>query len=272
MAALGGTVAPGIYSSMPPSILYSYHTGLPTSGLFLSRSSLTETEELINLLNSYKTDRDAAKWINSQPFTIIRDNLELFPDEKRLSDRVTYLAQSDSVQIGFISAKDFLSPKKDTAQLQIPYTSHEKPVNGVVFIPHAERKPFVPAKMINDEKFFELDSNLVESGHYVVSLHFNYNEKTFKAIGLNLIVTRTQGNDYEWLYNASMRALSGFYKGFGVLEYRIYIDKHCKYEFLMKGFYDRDYTISSFMLRPEKLTVMTQNKNQTLINNFPATD
>lgn len=256
-----------------PSMLYSYHTKVPILSTMLSRTSIDETEQLIEGLNSYKTDREIIKFLNEQPFLVIKAQVPSMPDEDRLTSEMNFFKSNDSLSFGFISKTDFLKRKLilDSNLLIInkPITNLRN-INNVVYIPWEARRPFTEGNIDLYETVATLDSNQVKSGGYTVSIHYHYTHKTFKEVFCNMIITERHGETYDWKYSIPIRIFSGFYDGFSVFEYKIDIAKENKYEFILKGSLNQTYKVSNFMLRPENKSVMVITKNNdTIINNFP---
>lgn len=255
-----------------PSIFYAYHTNTPILSTMLSRTSITETENLIEALNSYKKNREINKFLTNQPFLIIKLNDFILPDEERLIEQVNFFTPNDTVSFGFISNDKFMARKLDKNVYTVQKDSIQKAdSNNIIFVPFDNRRPFTEGNILNYETLMVVDSNQLQSGSYIVSLHYHYSKKTFKEVFCNLIVTKTHGEKYDWQYNFPIRVFSGFYPGFAVFEYKIEMAKENKYEFILKGNVDQTYKISNFMIRPNhKSVIVLSQKNDTLFNNFPA--
>lgn len=260
----------GSSNSMLPAMIYSFHGNIPILSVMLSRTSITETEDLLELLNSYKKEKRIGNQLKNTDFFVIKTPDLLLPDETRLLNNVTFFAQHDSLSFGYISVKDLFSQKKDSRKLVLnTNVRHPADSNNIILIPFENRKPYIPANINDYENIFTLDSNQLKSGRYIVSMHYHYTEKIFRAISSNLIITKTNQTTHEWQYNIPIRYLSGFYNGFAVFEYPIELSTQNKYEFILKGFFDEPYHISHFMLRPEHTTVIGVDQGKdTLINNF----
>lgn len=260
----------GSSNSMLPAMIYSYHSNTPILSVMLSRTSITETEDLLELLNSYKKEKKIVNQLKNTDFFIIKTQDALLPDETRLLGMVSFFTQHDSLSFGYISVKDLLSQKKDSITRVLNNNARQAAdSNNIILIPFENKKPYIPANIIDYENIFTLDSNQLKSGKYIVSMHYHYSEKIFRAISSNLIITKTDHKTHEWQYNIPIRYLSGFYNGFAVFEYPIELSSKNKYEFILKGFFDETYHISHFLLRPEHTTVFSVNNRQdTLINNF----
>ena len=260
----------GSSNSMLPAMIYSFHSNTPILSVMLSRTSMTETEDLLQLLNSYKKEKKIVKQLKNTDFIVIKTQDQLLPDETRLLSKVTFFSQHDSLSFGYISVKDLLSQKKDSACVTLKRnTKPSADSNNVILVHFENRKPYTTANIADYETVFALDSNHLKSGRYIVSMHYHYTTKIFRAISSNLIITKTNYKTHEWQYNIPIRYLSGFYDGFAVFEYPIELYSQNKYEFILKGFFNEPYHISHFLLRPEHTTILdVTNGKDTLINNF----
>ncbi len=261
----------GSSNSMLPAMIYSFHSRTPILSVMLSRTSISETEDLLQILNSYKKERSIAKKLSGNDFFVIKTNDALLPDETRLLKAVDFFGGNDSLKFGYISPADLLKKKIDSQSFPLTQRAIQAAdSNNIVFIPFENKKPFITANITDYETIFTLDSNQLKSGRYIVSMHYYYKDKVFRSIASNLIIVRTHGKDSEWQYNIPIRYLSGFYDGFGVFEYPIELLHENKYEFMLKGFFDVNYKISDFLIRPEnKTTLEIQANKDTVFNNFP---
>lgn len=259
----------GADNSMIPAYLYSFHTKIPILGTWLSRTSIPETEQMIELLNSYKKQKATDSLLSNSPFFVIKTNESLLADEDRLLSAVNFFKHNDSLAFGDLSTADLTKRKLDARVITIKSDTLADS-NQIIFLDHLNRKPFLSANMKNYETIFVLDSNKLNDGDYIVSLHYHYTKKVYKSVGIFLIITKASGKDYRWQYNQSLSVMSGFYKGFGVSEYKIKLEKKSRYEFVLNGFEDLNYSISDFMLRPAgKSTLFISNKGDSIFNNFP---
>lgn len=261
----------GFNNSMIPSMIYSFHSGLPILGSLMSRTSISETEQVLNLFNSYKKERVAETALNENKFLVIRTEKNLMPDETRLLNSTSLFYHNDSLDFGLISKADFLKPKLDS---QIVFVSDKiirlPNSNQLTYIPFENREPFIKTNMKSLSRVFVLDSNLVKSDSYVVSLRYYYMLKNYHALACDMIITEAIGDKFNWKYIIPLRFLNGFYKGYSVMEYAIEIDRNKKYEFVIEGREERSYQVSHFMLRPAQTSVgVITLKNDTVFNNFP---
>ena len=262
----------GFNNSMIPSMIYACQTGIPIYSAMMSRTSITETENGLNLLNSYLSHKPAADKLKGGEFFVIRTEKELMPDEARLFNCVNQIGSNDSLTYGFISQSKFLS-RKITAPLVVlankNYTNADS--SNLVYITNQNREPYTIGHMEKFSSLYILDSNLVQGGNYVMSLKYHYTLKNYHALACDIIVTETDGSKFSWKYMVPMRILSGFYKGYAVFETKLQLDKNKKYEFLISGREAQIYHVSDFMLRPEDMNVLVKvSASDSTFNNFPT--
>lgn len=260
----------GSIYGMLPSMLYSFHSNIPILSNMLSRTSISETENLINVLNSYKNKLVIDNYINEKLFFVIMGNEKKLPDENRLVKAVDFFTTIDSFSFGYISPKKLKERKLDKNIYNIKrnlVTTNDS--NDLIYLPWLNRKPFLESNMLNYEQIYVLDSNHIKSGNYIVSFHYYYTAKILKSVFCNLIITKTNNKNYLWKYNIPIRIFSGFYKGYSLFEYNIEIFNNSKYEFIIKGDENKSYKISDFMLRPkDKSVIVIPLNSDTLFNNF----
>lgn len=261
----------GSNNSMIPSMIYSFHSGTPIASVLMSRTSITETKNLVELMNSYKANRAVVPLLDQRSFLVIRTHDALLPDESRLLPSVHFFAGNDSLHFGYVSKDDLLKSKLTEKTLSIsPAKAYYADSTGLVLIPTEARKPFSEANILDYETIFTLDSNRIAGGDHIISFHYHYKGNTYKSVATNLIVNQVNQSKAEWIYNIPVRTLSGFYNGFAIFEYRLQLERNSKYDFILKGFDDQAYHVSDFMLRPEGQTVIIRRPGKgTEINNFP---
>ncbi len=261
----------GSTNSMALSFMFAFHSGIPVLGAVLPRPSIIEAENTIGLLNAYKGPGPVHKLLTKAPFFVIRTSDELMCDEERIDRVMKYESKNDSCRFGMISRERFLAPKIDSTIIRLTTNRnfYGDSLNYLMIF-RENRKPFISSSMENYEKIYVLDSNKVSTGEYIVSLHYHYAERVFPAIACNLVVTENSPSGYKWGYNFPIRLMSGFYNGFGVVEYKINLNEKKTYEFIMAGAGTRTYRISDFMLRPSRTTIIYEAGNSAMINNFPV--
>lgn len=261
----------GSYNSMIPSMIYSYHSGAPILSGLMSRTSVTETENIIGVLNSYKKDQAIEKLFGKKDFFVITTKDPLLPNEKRLLEYVKSFDQNDSLKFGYISRENLMRIKTNPRRYFTEFNN--APMDGFdnsLFIHSENRKPFQTANMMDYETIYTLDSNRFQSGKYSVSFHFYYLPDNYRSLSVNMIVDEKNASGSDWIYNIPVRMLSAFYKGYGVFEYEISLEKKSSYTFMLKGLNDRTYTISDFMLRASNVDVVIErNGAEMSYNNFP---
>lgn len=262
----------GFNNSMLASMFYSANSGVPVYSAMMSRTSITETEKVINLLNSYKQKREAAMLLNEKVFYVMRTADNLLADEQRLFEKSSLLISNDTLTVGRLTREEFLEPKLQPFRARL---QSEKQYKGdslnIVYIPHQEKRPFLQANQLNSEVIFVLDSNLLKPGKYCVSLKYHYTGRTFRSLASNLIISEEDTKTYEWKHDVPLRILSGFYDGFGVFEWPFEIRQGQRYEFFIQGRTENSYHISDFMIRPlnQLVEVVSSATGDTTFNNFP---
>ncbi|MDI1354391.1 MAG: hypothetical protein PSX36_05715 [bacterium] len=260
----------GSSNSMIPTMLYSYHAGLPILSMMSSRTSMTETEDLIQILNSYKRNKPMEGKFTENDLLILKTKDALLPDEERLLPYVKFFKQNDTLAMGYLSRADLFRKKLGDKMCRI---AEERVLISdslnLIYLPFENRKPFLSANVHDFEKIFVLDSNMITPGNYVLSFRFYYSERKYQSLSTGLIVTEGDKLEYKWRDLISVRNLSGFYAGYGMFEHSVYIGSGKRYEFVLNGSEGPDYHISHFMLRPKDLTVLAvSSKNDTTLNNF----
>ena len=257
--------------AMQLSMMYSYHCKLPILSSFLSRTSITETEELIGTLNAYKKQHRLKSLLSSRDFLVLKTNDGLMPDEDRLFSKSKIFYENDTVSFGLIPNKRLFAAVSDSIDYIIKEDQAARiETNNLVFISKEKRTPFLPASFENLEMLYSLDSNKLASGNYIVSLRYHYTEKVHSAMAGHLILSRVDHMKGEWIENLALKNFSGFYTGFGVFETKLNLMKNKKYDFMILGTGKGNYKVSHFLIRPEGTTVKIINKNDTAFNNFPV--
>lgn len=260
----------GSSNSMAPAMMYSYHTALPILSMMASRTSITETQKLIQIINSYKKEKAIIPLLNGKDFLIIKTRDELLPDEERLVQSLNYFHENDSLSFSFISQAELIRAKKQSTAYKIElHDSLLLKEKWICFIESEKREPFQMANIKDYQNIFTLDSNIIASGKYVLSLHYYFKPITYRDIALDLIVTEALNGPVIWKQLIPLRKMSGFYGDYAVFE--IYIDllEHGRYEFILKGGEDRQYHISDFLIRPAGQDVyFIKNSGDTLYNNY----
>jgi hypothetical protein len=259
----------GSSNSMVPSMLYSYHAGLPILSVMLSRTSITETEELLDVINSYKRNKPVLNKMNGKDVVVIKTKDELLEDEKRFLKKVTFGIDLDSCKMGKVSMK--MLARNESPAHAVELRQKGGPFQqGCLYIKNENRKPFIPTEVSDEQKIFVVDSNKLAAGKYVVSFHYHHDERIFQDLAIDLIVTGATSNSYEWLEIVPVRKLSGFYPGYAVFEHLTTIEDGHKYEYILRGREKSSYHISDFIIRPESLDVYYVQKGDTVFNNFPS--
>ena len=256
-------------NSMVPAMLYSSHTGISIIGSNMSRTSVTETADALDIFNEYKKDREVLKKLNNKDIAVFITRNPLLPAEQRLMNKVKILQQNDTVSIGTVNTDD-LRFKHEMTFLSFDSVKGGKGDSSFIYIENENRKPFLKSSMDDYEKITVLPAGRLNTGRYAVSFHYHFSEFTARGLACNLIMTRKKGNAYEWFFNDGIKRLTAVYPGFVVYEVFLNVEPETEYEFLLKGTQKESYNISHFMIRPEHQEIGFISGKDSLINNFPV--
>jgi hypothetical protein len=198
----------------------------------------------------------------------LRTTDELLPAEERLLSSVTFFGENETIRFGKLEQADLLKPyKKGPEVVAGPGAFRNR---QVVYVPYEDRKPFKEANIKDNDLIFQLDSNSVDTGNYVVSLHYHYAKKIYRSVACDLLIAKQSKDEFKWESLRPMSVLSGFYDGFGVLEYKTRVEPNCEYKFAIYGGMDQTYRIDHFLLRKAEMNVkVASTARDTAYNNFP---
>jgi hypothetical protein len=256
--------------AMIPSMMYSGLTGIPIIGSNLSRTPVYQSGELVNVLNPYKKTRDAVNRLNDSPLLVLKTTDELLPYEKRFASALSYFSSNDSLQFGFCRKRDLYIESSLPFQRYYNDRIFLSEKRDFLFLPGEERKPFTRSLMSDYEVIHVLQPNELSSGSYIASFHFWFRNLTFNGFACNLIMTRGEGERYEWFSNREIRKISGMYRDFAIYECEIQIAPDTKYEFILKGTSADPYHIRNFMLRKSGSLWIAGSGKDSSANNFPV--
>lgn len=259
----------GASNSMAPAMMLSFHTGLPIYSVMMSRTSVTETEDEIELFNLNHSKRRLPFQLKDKSFLVVKTNDALLPDEERILPYISFFANNDSLKFGTLAIANLqeLSPAPHMQNLAANADSLLK--QGIVYIREADRTPFVNTLATETANAFTLDSFQIKTGRYVISLHYHYSKKKSTYLSTNLIITEGINGNYSWKEMRPIRKVSGIYDDYLVYEDFIALNTRGKYEFLFMGTDSVHYHISDFLLRPDTTTVFRLERDHTnSINNF----
>lgn len=252
------------------SMLCSFHCNLPIVGSYLSRTSITETENIIQILNSYKKEHALTSFLGDKRFILLKTGGELFPDEERLYSKGEIVFKDSLLEALLLKENKLFERVLTDNVVKIESGKmNDKDTNNILFIASEQKKPFLKSNMEDYEIVCALDSNRFRSGNYIVSLHYYYSEKNHKALSCHLIINRVTSISALWEPLIPIKHLSGFYNNYCVFEKNLYLDRHSKYDFMLRGNWPGHYRISNFLIRPEKTSVLLINGKDSTFNNFP---
>lgn len=256
--------------SIAPSMMYSFHTRLPVLSVMLSRTSLPETQEAIELLNIYKRDRKITKLVDDRPFLVIQTDTNLKEDELRILKKLKAFQTFDKTTFYYATKRDFAISEKEKNKFIILNIDKEERLKNTFFLAFENRKPFTETKIDEFEKIIAFDSSAFDPGNYTVSFKYHLTGKKFRHIYNNLIIEKSKGEAMNWEYYTSVRSTSGFYGDVIVFEHNIKIEQGYGYRFLLKGGTKERYTISDFLIQPADLDLKIISNSKTSYNNYPG--
>lgn len=262
----------GASASMAPSMLFSYHSGLPIYSVMMSRTSIHESEAVIDLFNLNHIDRKILPFLNDKPFLVLLTRDPLLPDEERLLKKINFTNSIDSLSIGTLSIEALKKPLQLDREAGLDISNDTLALNNhCIYIRGTNKPPYTNCSINDLHTLFVLDSLQLPSGHYVMSMRYYYSEKNFQSVSANVIVTENLNGNYIWRDMLPIRKMSGFYDTYAIFEETIELNSKAKYEFLIQGYGDKNLRISDFMVRPDTLHVYCRERNGTITyDNFPA--
>jgi hypothetical protein len=254
-------------ASMIPAMFYSYHCHLPILGASLSRISVAETKSALQLINPYLQNTSIGNQINDKSFVIIKTLDELMPDEKRLIRNLEFSITNDSAKIGFMNRSELLAIHQQLNEQSLD-TNTTKRLCNYIFLPTANRKPFVSSELKGFHNAFVLPPAQLPTGRYVICYHY-ISETAVEGHAPNLIIARRDEQGYRWEQQFNGRIVSGFYDGLQVFEFVADLNMGAGYEFVLNGGTDERFHIQNFLIRPDTIDTKWQSRKELLINNFP---
>lgn len=248
------------------SMLYSYHLNLPIVSSFLSRTAIHETEEVIQTLNCYKRDHAINKILNGTNFLTLKSMIPLQPDEERLYSKCHIVRKDSFFEFAYLKQTDLFKKVLDEKKLFLCDTIKEN--SDLIYLIKKERKPFLVSNIKDYETIYSLDSNQINSGDYVLSFRYYYNEKTHPAIDCHFIVNEVSPIKEGWTVYTPINRFSGFYEGYAIFERKIKIDQKTHYDFMLSGHSEKQYKISHFLIRQASTSVVLISGKDSIFNNF----
>lgn len=254
------------------SAIYSYHSGLPIQSSCMSRTSVTETEAGIDLLNSYKRVKRSDPLLQNGPLLVIKCPEPLLLDEERVWSVSQQFAANDSVKFAFISQENLHQPILKTKPLVIQAHSHFRSDSGnLIYLQHENRRPYEESSQLAYEMVYILKADSIKPGSYVLSLHYYTEQQTYREMANMLVLARKKGEEYNWQNIFPLKLFSGFGDGYAILEQAVDLEKGYDYEIFIHGGDELTYKVSDFMLRPIDQDVMViRMSGDTTYNNFPT--
>lgn len=237
----------------------------------MSRTSVTETEAGIDLINSYKRRKSAASLLKPGALLVMKCPEPLMLDEERVWSVSRPFAQNDSVEFAFVDQERLSQPILHTKPL-VFRGSVVFPADSsrVWYIQQARRKPFEESNQLAFEQVAVLKADSVVPGRYVLSLHYYTARQTYHEMANMLVLAKRKGSEYSWQDVFPLKLFSGFGQGYAILEHAVQLESGYDYEVFVHGGEDLTYRVSDFMLRPINRDVLViRPGGDSTYNNFP---
>lgn len=253
--------------STAPAMFWSFHTGIPILSDMLSRTSLRETEESIELLNIYKENRPILNQLDQRPLLMLLCDTLFQPDEQRMLQRLRPFSETAKLRFFTATKSDLCISKSEKSDYRL-ITKDSVPEN-TIWIPSQAHPPYIETRIDAFSPAFVMEPNSLTPGPYIVSFHYHLKKKKLRYIFSGLIVEKTDPAPLKWKYDLPIRVTSGFYDSVVVAESRVVIEKDERYRFLIHGKSKEKYFISNFLIRPDTLNVKAASNSRVSYNNYP---
>lgn len=254
--------------SAAPAMFYSFHSRVPLLSNMQSRTSLKETETLLEVLNIYKKHRPILTETDERPFLVMQCSEDLQPDEQRLVKRLRPVHRLGDLTFFVAHKEDLLcSPAEKNRYFLLDTASQALP--NTVYVPQGDRPPYREGPIEKFATAYVLPANKLLPGPYVVSFHYHLKGKKLRYLSNGLIVEKSAPPPSEWKYYLTTRASSGIYDSIVVFENKIQLEKNTHYSFILNGGSPENYFISDFLLRPDTLNVKIRKNGTYTYNNYP---
>jgi hypothetical protein len=138
-------------ASFLPAVMYSYHANLPILGEVLSRTSVSETEIAMALLNRYKKNRKITDLILADKLLVIQAGNELREDEWRVVNTLRPFGNYQNLNFYSASSINFsLSTSEKNEFILMDQRSDS--LKNIVYIHFEKHKPFLLSKVNEFQK------------------------------------------------------------------------------------------------------------------------
>lgn len=253
------------------SALAAYHCKVPIICVQLARTSLTETKNVLSLLNDQAGNKKFLELFNNKSVALMcLPNLRM-PDEASLISKAEQTGVFGSYKLMRLSVQNFHTDpevlKKSSLRLNAPLDSVLR--KRIIFYTRESNGKLPILNQSKPELLLNLDNGTVLSGNYLVSFQYHMTKIAPKEIDCGLIVEKFDGSSMiDSVYYQIRRGY--VYDSLIVFEKDFSIDSKYQYKFISKGGSATDYKIGMFLLRPDTVNVIYTDKlGKEYINNRP---
>jgi hypothetical protein len=253
------------------SMLLSYHLNKPLIAAMMSRTSITEAKDNMELFNPYKKSNPSAMAISQDTVLVLKAGVTQKPNEDRLLRKLKNKITFGTYEYYLCSGTELVEEKTDEPfKFDLSSGVNHIDTLNVIYTFASQQRPFQPSFINNYEVLMQIPSGKLASGDYFLSFHYHYLGTDYKWIDCNIITERFTDSASSWETVKPMRQASGFYDGYLVYEQKIKIDSASEYKFFLNGFSDKMYYIKNAMIYPsEKDIIIKKGNSLKLTNNYP---
>lgn len=252
----------GSEASLYASVVLGFHCNLPILSSWLSRSSLSETAAWLELLNAYDAHHKSYDLLNPKPILCVNTPDLKLPQEERLA----------LLKPAFWATKQFSLSALLPGDLKLKnnaltrHNAHDS--LNTIYVPSGNSAPFVKSVLHGHMPFLKIPANTLQTGFYILSLHWKSSDSSYKSLAANVLITQSQNAIFKWAYYLPVNCLSGFYNDHYVFEHEIYITSEAQYECIIEGHGEVPFSIEQVVLRPKNSCVRLQTAKGTLLNGY----
>ncbi len=269
------------YFSTREGITASYQTGLPLTSGLLSRTSLSQSLSLVQLLsNDFIEKSIIEQYKNSKPLLILAvDEVELSENEINLLSKADTLSQKENIMLlsldldALISRKDSVIQRyhtlRDTIQMDQKgfYTQN---ASWYYFDPGGEKDVYTFGSQMYEEKEGELilfDSTLQQGGEMFLSL---WVKADLRADGFPIVYLQELNEAGELVnaYEMNPKFLTDVYKDFVRVNRYFYVSNpQHRFKCTVRG---KHIGVTSILIHPVNSHIFRSidNGNQLMYNNY----
>jgi hypothetical protein len=243
--------------SVYPAFLFSYHLNKPIMGVMMSRTSVSETRMLLEATNETSRNRPILSLLAGKRLMLLANPQRMQPHEIRYLERRRTVPYLDSLMTGIADA---VIPDN--------FAYHPGAGGSFIFVRDSAVPPFsTGARLDQPAKVFHLRNTKLPPGKYVVSLHYNMPEESYRSAA-TLNIVRKHEQTETTLTQLQLMETASFCGNTLVIEGSFEIEPGCDYDFIITGNSPLTYTVRNFLIRPVVANIETVSGRDTLHNNY----